>query len=375
MTGPLVSVIIPTYRRPRLLAYAVASIDAQTYPSIELVVVNNGGGEEVTASVAGSWHRRRPPVVVEFVDNIWSWEDYVVYYTTVYRAGVEAASGEFVLIMSDDDAVSENYFDCMVRLLTENPRCVGAMGRCVNRNCLTGETWSVAGDPYARARFIDGQATLLNGVSPDSAWRVGVSDPGFGYVVRRSNYLRPDAQDGIWRGYEFQQLVYIAPFGELGYDPDASFFWGRHPDQGNLRMNAWLGAMTREITYEAETERLALAFWERNFGALQSLELARRFHLRRAAAQRTTWQRIIQGVGLDGTVPTLALAVMTLRVTDLRRFMRTDARKRDYWLAMLGYPYRAVPRGVRRMGLMLIAKPIRRRLLTAWQWARARRAP
>jgi glycosyltransferase involved in cell wall biosynthesis len=39
--GPLVSVIIPTYRRPQLLARAVRSALAQDYPNLEVIVVGD----------------------------------------------------------------------------------------------------------------------------------------------------------------------------------------------------------------------------------------------------------------------------------------------------------------------------------------------
>src|ERR1044071_6966443 len=40
---PLVSVIVPTFNRPEMLKETLASIDAQTYAPIEIVVVNDGG--------------------------------------------------------------------------------------------------------------------------------------------------------------------------------------------------------------------------------------------------------------------------------------------------------------------------------------------
>jgi len=39
--GPLVSVIVPTFRRPHLLARAVRSVVAQTYTNLEILVVND----------------------------------------------------------------------------------------------------------------------------------------------------------------------------------------------------------------------------------------------------------------------------------------------------------------------------------------------
>ncbi|MEO1765706.1 glycosyltransferase [Thiobacter aerophilum] len=51
--GPLVTVIIPTHNRARLLADALASLVAQDYPNWEGIVVNDGG-EDVAAIVAAA---------------------------------------------------------------------------------------------------------------------------------------------------------------------------------------------------------------------------------------------------------------------------------------------------------------------------------
>lgn len=42
---PLVSIVIRTKDRPRLLEDALASISAQSYRPIQVVLVNDGGGE------------------------------------------------------------------------------------------------------------------------------------------------------------------------------------------------------------------------------------------------------------------------------------------------------------------------------------------
>ncbi|MHC4536081.1 MAG: glycosyltransferase family 2 protein [Planctomycetota bacterium] len=39
---PIVSVIMPTYNRAHLLPKAIDSVFSQTYPEIELIIVNDG---------------------------------------------------------------------------------------------------------------------------------------------------------------------------------------------------------------------------------------------------------------------------------------------------------------------------------------------
>ena len=93
---PTVSVVIPTYNRPEMLARAVESVTAQTYDEIELVVVDD----------------HSPTPAAETLDAL---ETKVLYSVECIRheenrggsaartTGIEAASGDWIAFLDDDD--------------------------------------------------------------------------------------------------------------------------------------------------------------------------------------------------------------------------------------------------------------------------------
>ena len=50
---PLVSVILPVYNQTDLLRSSVLSVLSQSYPHLELIIVDDGSREDVAASLEG----------------------------------------------------------------------------------------------------------------------------------------------------------------------------------------------------------------------------------------------------------------------------------------------------------------------------------
>jgi len=93
--APLVSVIVRTRNRPRLLAEALESVAAQTWPSVEAVVVNDGGEpvDRVLEPFAGRLaivHQRLEPAHGR---------------VAAANRGLELASGEWIAFLDDDDVL------------------------------------------------------------------------------------------------------------------------------------------------------------------------------------------------------------------------------------------------------------------------------
>lgn len=91
---PLVSAIVTTHNRKELLPRALDSVAVQTYPQVELVVVDDGS-EEPMESVAAKY---KEVLSVQYLRN-----DQPRGACRARNQGIEAASGQFVAGLDDDD--------------------------------------------------------------------------------------------------------------------------------------------------------------------------------------------------------------------------------------------------------------------------------
>lgn len=96
-SAPLVSIIVPTYRRPRFLARALASVYAQSYPHWELIVVDDNPPEsaarrDTEALMAGHSRAR----YLKHPHNRGG--------SAARNTGISAARGAYLAFLDDDDA-------------------------------------------------------------------------------------------------------------------------------------------------------------------------------------------------------------------------------------------------------------------------------
>lgn len=117
---PLVSVIIPTYNRGRILCEAVDSVLEQDYSNVELIVVDDGSTDHTAAILAGYQEKivviRQPNRGVSAARN----------------AGIAAARGRLISFLDSDDFWLPQKLSCQVDFFISHP---GA------QICQTEETW------------------------------------------------------------------------------------------------------------------------------------------------------------------------------------------------------------------------------------------
>jgi len=111
MTHPLVSIIIPTYNRASIILTAVASVEQQTFTDYEIIVVDDGGSDD-TRGLLESRHN-----------------DKIIYLrketnqglAAARNTGMQAARGEYLAFLDDDDAWLPEKLALQIPILQQNP--------------------------------------------------------------------------------------------------------------------------------------------------------------------------------------------------------------------------------------------------------------
>jgi glycosyltransferase involved in cell wall biosynthesis len=138
----LVSAIVPVFNRPALLREAVASVFAQTYRPVEVIVVDDGSTDE-TPQVCAELQARHAELRVLRVSNGGPGR--------AREAGRVLARGEFLQYLDSDDLLEPRKFELQVAALRARPECgicycatyehdVGAAPE-PRPSAATGESW------------------------------------------------------------------------------------------------------------------------------------------------------------------------------------------------------------------------------------------
>lgn len=123
---PLVSVIIPSYNRSDVLRLCLDAVAAQTYPHIEVIVVDDCGTEDA-ALVAASMGAK---VICTEVNG---------GPTPARNLGAEHATGEILFFLDADIALDPDAVENAVRILETHPR-VGALGGILRPESLVSQS-------------------------------------------------------------------------------------------------------------------------------------------------------------------------------------------------------------------------------------------
>ncbi len=135
---PLVSTIIPVFNRPAMLREAVASVLAQTYRPVEIIIVDDASTDD-TPGVIADLSSSHPEVRAIRRPNGGP--------GLAREAGRGEARGDFIQYLDSDDLLMQCKFELQIRAFEEQPECGVAYGITRYRDAEGNEiacTWKEA---------------------------------------------------------------------------------------------------------------------------------------------------------------------------------------------------------------------------------------
>ncbi len=111
LQNPIVSVIVPTYNRPKMLPETIRSILNQTLQDFEIVVVNDAGGD--VASVVRSFGDKR----IQYFSHLQN-----KGLAATRNTGIKNSKGKYLAYLDDDDVFFPNHLETLVNFLENHPK-------------------------------------------------------------------------------------------------------------------------------------------------------------------------------------------------------------------------------------------------------------
>lgn len=125
---PLVSVVVPTYSRSELLLQALASVDAQTYKNLEIIVVDDNGRNSVQ-------QRETEEKIKSFSHKCERACRYIVREENgggalARNTGIKASNGEYIAFLDDDDKWLPEKIELQVSAMAKNKKVGLSYAHC-----------------------------------------------------------------------------------------------------------------------------------------------------------------------------------------------------------------------------------------------------
>lgn len=237
---PLVSVIVPVYKVEDLLARCVDSLRHQSYPDLEIILVEDGSPD------------RCPEMCDEFADQ--DSRVRVIHQrnaglSAARNAGLDIATGEYITFVDSDDWVHPEYIMALVAACSQQPRTIAcsAFVRAVDQLAVPAPT---AGG--RTLTFTDALAAMNTEVRLMTAWGKLYPAPLFDTIRFPIGRVHED-EFVVYKLYDRVEFVVMT-------DLALYYYWVREDSiMGTQRRNAQalgdkLAALEERASYLAERE-------------------------------------------------------------------------------------------------------------------------
>ena len=221
-TNPTVSVIMPCYNAASFLEKGVRSVLSQSYPDLELIVVNDGS-TDATLHVLQTIRDPRLKVTTQLNRGVLAARNW----------GIKLAGGAYVAFLDADDEWREDFIEKMLTALRARPNA--ALAYCGWQNVgLPGKR----GDPFVPPDYED--AEKVERLLWECRW------PIHAVLVRHKFVVAVGGFDEHFRTAEDYWLwLRIAPQNPIIRVPEVMSYYHHHGDQRSTANNLLQKGMDR----------------------------------------------------------------------------------------------------------------------------------
>ena len=199
---PLVSVVIPTYKRPDMIARAVESVLNQTYDNIEIFVVDDNDPSfperKATEEVMAQFESNPQVTYIQHECN--------KNGSAARNTGWRQANGDYITYLDDDDEISprkiQAQVECLEALDESWRACYTAYHTLMQDGSIQKSTTNQSGDVYLRALM----RVFYVGSGSNVLLRKKVVDEINGYD---EDFLRNQDIEFMARAFENYKVAYV----------------------------------------------------------------------------------------------------------------------------------------------------------------------
>ncbi|SVD35826.1 uncharacterized protein METZ01_LOCUS388680, partial [marine metagenome] len=177
------------YKLP-LFREAIKAIQEQTYQNLEIIISNNGADQEITDFISETKTSDKRVKVIEYEENIFSYDDPLIYVYVLLNDALKIAKGEYIFYQSYDDLMALDYVERMIKLLKENAECTSAAGLPVSIDIKGNVAQEELHERSSnlRSRYMPGHDLALDCLNPEGGKMF--SAPGSIFSFRKDALIK-----------------------------------------------------------------------------------------------------------------------------------------------------------------------------------------
>jgi len=143
MSTPKLSVVIPCYNHGIYVQDAIDSVEASTYKSYEIIIVNDGSTDTLTTEKMDELMQRGYHVINQLNQGL----------ARTRNNGIAAASGEYIMPLDADNKIRSTYIEKAVSVLNSHPEIGVVYGECARFGGDNTISYGSGGDPFDPVRL------------------------------------------------------------------------------------------------------------------------------------------------------------------------------------------------------------------------------